>query len=55
MSWLFESQEIQELPEDCAGFVYLITNKQTGRMYIGKKLAVMHSTNKVFILTLKAE
>ena len=44
MSWLFESQEIIELPEDCAGFVYLITNKQTGRMYIGKKLAKFKKT-----------
>ena len=44
MSWLFESQEITELPEDCAGFVYLITNKQTGRMYIGKKLAKFKRT-----------
>ena len=44
MTWLFESQEIIELPEDCAGFVYLITNKQTGRMYIGKKLAKFKKT-----------
>jgi len=39
MSWLFESQEIEALPEDCVGFVYLITNLTNGRKYIGKKLA----------------
>ena len=39
MSWLFESQEIEVLPEDCVGFVYLITNLTNGRKYIGKKLA----------------
>ena len=39
MSWLFESQEIKALPEDCVGFVYLITNLTNGRKYIGKKLA----------------
>ena len=37
MTWLYESQEITEIPEEYAGFVYLITNKLTGRMYIGKK------------------
>ena len=42
--WLFESNEITELPEDCVGFVYLITNKLTGRMYIGKKLAKFSKT-----------
>ena len=46
MTWLFESQEITDLPEDCAGFVYLITNKQTGRMYIGKKLAKFSKTTQ---------
>lgn len=37
--WLFENSPIESLPDDCVGFVYLITNKQTGRKYIGKKLA----------------
>ena len=44
MTWLYESQEITELPEHCVGFVYLITNKLTGRMYIGKKLAKYSKT-----------
>ena len=39
MSWYHQNTLITQLPEDCAGFVYVITNKQTGRMYIGKKLA----------------
>ena len=39
MSWLFESKEIEVLPEDCVGFVYLITNLTNNRKYIGKKLA----------------
>jgi len=39
MTWLFESQEIEALPDDCVGFVYLITNLTNGRKYIGKKLA----------------
>jgi len=44
MSWLFESHTITELPQDCVGFVYLITNILTGRMYIGKKLAKFKKT-----------
>lgn len=44
MSWLFESKTIEVLPEDCVGFVYLITNKLTGRKYIGKKLAKFSKT-----------
>jgi len=39
MSWLFEYKEIEVLPEDCVGFVYLITNLTNNRKYIGKKLA----------------
>lgn len=44
MSWLFESKTIEVLPEDCVGFVYLITNNTTGRKYIGKKLAKFSRT-----------
>jgi hypothetical protein len=44
MTWLFKSQEITEIPEEYAGFVYLITNKQTGRMYVGKKLSKFKRT-----------
>ena len=44
MSWLFESKTIEVLPEDCVGFVYLITNNLTGRKYIGKKLAKFSRT-----------
>ena len=38
-NWKYQKQDILELPEDCVGFVYLITNTTNGRMYIGKKLA----------------
>ena len=44
MSWLFESKTIEVLPEDCVGFVYVITNNVTGRKYIGKKLAKFSRT-----------
>jgi hypothetical protein len=44
MSWLFEGNTIEALPEDCVGFVYLITNNTTGRQYIGKKLAKFSKT-----------
>ena len=44
MVWLYENTQISELPEDCVGFVYLITNNLTGRRYIGKKLAKFSRT-----------
>ena len=37
--WTYEGKPVDELPEDCTGFVYLITNTTNGRKYIGKKLA----------------
>ena len=37
--WIYNDKKITELPEDCVGFVYQITNTINGRMYIGKKLA----------------
>ena len=46
MSWLFESTLVESLPEDCVGFVYLITNNVTGRKYIGKKLAKFSKTTQ---------
>jgi len=33
-----------ELPTDCVGFVYLITNTVSGRMYVGKKLSKFKTT-----------
>ena len=44
MSWLFENSPVEQLPEDCVGFVYLITNLTSGRKYIGKKLAKFSKT-----------
>jgi hypothetical protein len=39
MEWIYKDKAITELPDDCVGFVYLITNNTNGRMYVGKKLA----------------
>lgn len=44
MTWQYQGNEINELPEDCIGFVYLITNTASGRKYIGKKLAKFSKT-----------
>lgn len=44
MTWLFEGNVVEQLPEDCVGYVYCITNTVTGRMYIGKKLAKFSKT-----------
>lgn len=45
MTWIYQGQPIEELPEDCVGFVYLITNLVSGRKYIGKKLAKFSKTS----------
>lgn len=44
MSWYYENTLVETLPEDCIGFVYLITNTITGKQYIGKKLAKFSKT-----------
>ena len=44
MTWQYQGDLINELPEDCIGFVYIITNTTTGRKYIGKKLAKFSKT-----------
>ena len=43
--WLYENNIVQELPDDCVGFVYIITNKTNQRKYIGKKLAKFSRTS----------
>ena len=42
--WLYNNELIEELPDDCVGFVYLITNKASNRMYVGKKLSKFAKT-----------
>lgn len=44
MTWLYNDQCIEELPDDCVGFVYLITNLTNDRKYVGKKLAKFSKT-----------
>jgi hypothetical protein len=44
VSWIYQNSIIEELPEDCVGFVYIITNSVSGRKYIGKKLAKFSRT-----------
>jgi hypothetical protein len=39
MQWTYKDQTVDILPEDCEGFVYLITNLTNNKKYIGKKLA----------------
>lgn len=43
--WLYNNEVVNELPDDCVGFVYLITNLTNNRKYIGKKLAKFSRTS----------
>lgn len=36
MSWTYNNEVVEELPADCEGFVYLITNLTNNKKYIGK-------------------
>jgi hypothetical protein len=44
MLWTYNGENVETLPDDCVGFVYLITNTTSGRKYIGKKLAKFKKT-----------
>jgi len=44
MEWIYNNQPVTELPNDCAGFVYIITNLENGRMYVGRKLSRFKTT-----------
>ena len=44
MTWQYQDTPVETLPEECVGFVYLITNNLSGRKYIGKKLAKFSKT-----------
>ena len=44
MQWIYKNEPVEQLPKDCAGFVYLITNTESGRMYVGKKLSRFKTT-----------
>ena len=46
MTWHFQGTPVIDLPEDCVGFVYQITNNISGRKYIGKKLAKFSKTTQ---------
>ena len=44
MQWTYQGKIVEELPEDCEAFVYLITNTTNDRKYVGKKLAKFKKT-----------
>ena len=44
--WTYQEKIVEELPEDCEAFVYLITNLIDHKKYVGKKLAKFKTTKK---------
>jgi hypothetical protein len=44
--WTYQDEPVEELPEDCEAFVYLITNLIDHKKYVGKKLAKFKTTKK---------
>jgi len=53
-NWFYQNKEvssIEDFPEGCYGFVYKITNKTTGKFYIGRKIL----SNKLTVRLTKKE
>lgn len=51
-NWLYNGDDyisIQQFPQDCIGFIYKISNIETGKMYIGKKILRNLLTKKLTI------
>ena len=44
MNWTYQGNDIDTIPDEYEGFVYLITNTKNDRKYIGKKLAKFKTT-----------
>ncbi len=42
--WTYNNKVVSDLPDDAEGFVYLITNLENNRKYVGKKLARFKTT-----------
>jgi hypothetical protein len=42
--WFYNNIVVETLPDDCVGFVYIITNLTNDRKYVGKKLAKFSKT-----------
>lgn len=47
MTWIYQNEDFNEIPDNVIGFVYLITNLKTGQRYVGKKLFRFTRTKKV--------
>jgi len=48
--WLYENKvinKIEDFPENTFGFIYKITNKETGKFYIGKKQLISNTNVKL--------
>jgi len=47
MTWYYKNNPIEEIPEDCIGYVYCITNTTTNKKYIGKKNFYFSKTKQI--------
>lgn len=45
--WTYAGTTVDKMPEKTMGFVYLLTQISTGRMYVGKKLFLFAGTKQV--------
>ncbi len=52
--WLYNKEEMTEIPEGAFGFVYLIVDTITGKVYIGRKNFYSTQTKKLSVKELNA-
>ena len=49
MNWLYRNKILTKIPDEAHSFVYKITNKENGKIYIGKKHFYSMRTKRVII------
>ena len=50
MEWTFKNKIIQQLPDDCVGFVYIITNTTNNIINTGNNLIIPPTIFLVIII-----
>lgn len=53
--WIYDNKPIEEIPDGAFGFIYLITNLETNKKYIGRKNLKIRQKKKINTLTKQAK
>jgi len=53
--WIYKNKKIEEIPKGYYGFVYIITDIETNRKYIGKKSIFFRRRKKNKLITFESD